>query len=651
MTQRARAHCSLRRIAAASVALVATGLVILLVSGAAFSQDGLVLHLSFDDRNAVGHDGSGHENHGTAHGEPAWVEAGVAGGALRLDGLDDYLDCGNAESLHLGTGDFSLEVWIKTDMRDTYMVVLSTGRYGPGYGLFGLAIRDENVLNADYRCRDENGAIAWCSRTAPPTLPPLINRQPINNGRWHHVAVVVDRDHSAGIPRLYRDGAEVTGGKAIAPAPLPATAIVATNSDPLFVGAGSPDPTKHYKGLLDEVKLYRRALSEEEIMTHYQARRPDQEPPPPIQEAEIELPEVTELEWSMDEFMISVWGGPALEGRGPNDAPPQMIKDANIEVVMCSLDKLELCRKWGFKALLFGVAPERAGQLRDDEAVWGYVIKDEPSDYTEYPGLAWQVQALRETDPIHPGYINLGGSLNGHHPLYLQMVKPDLLSYDYYQWSWGRRAHFSRLEEYRRAALAHDIPLLVWVHGNAGPPEIRKDDYYYHAPDNQERMRHSVFTSLAYGAKGIQWFHGKHLFGDEGLRPNGQDVAIINAELQKLGPELIGLQSVEVYHTPPLPSDTRPVPDDFWVKIPEGYFVLGVMQDPNEPGTDYLMLAHRDHTKATTAALEFSRRGIQVEKLNKQTGQWEALTVAQNGQVIRVEFPVAAGDGHLLRVR
>ena len=164
-------------------------------------------------------------------------------------------------------------------------------------------------------------------------------------------------------------------------------------------------------------------------------------------------------------------------------------------------------------------------------------------------------------------------------------------------------------------------------------------------------MRHSVFTSLAYGAKGIQWFHGKHLFAGDRLRPNGRDVAVINAELQKLGPVLVSLRSVEVYHTPPLPPATREIPKAFWIQIAGGKFVLGLMKHPAQPETDYLVLANRDHTRDEEAELKFDRLGIAVEKMNKNTGEWESQTVTAVDGISRVAFPVAAGDGELLRVR
>ena len=79
--------------------LLSVRLLIGFASDAGCAEDGLILHLSFDDQAAIGHDGSGCGNHGVPHGSPAWGEAAVRGGALRLDGVDDYIDCGNAESL------------------------------------------------------------------------------------------------------------------------------------------------------------------------------------------------------------------------------------------------------------------------------------------------------------------------------------------------------------------------------------------------------------------------------------------------------------------------------------------------------------------------------------------------------------------------
>ncbi len=43
-------------------------------------------------------------------GNPAWV-AGKFGGALKFDGVDDYVDCGNGPSLNI-TGDLTVSAWV-----------------------------------------------------------------------------------------------------------------------------------------------------------------------------------------------------------------------------------------------------------------------------------------------------------------------------------------------------------------------------------------------------------------------------------------------------------------------------------------------------------------------------------------------------------
>ena len=348
-------------------------------------------------------------------------------------------------------------------------------------------------------------------------------------------------------------------------------------------------------------------------------------------------------QWQMDEFMISVWGGPGEATADNLDAPPELIKQANIKVVMCGLDKLEVCRKWGFKAILFGISPEQAAQLRDDEAVWGYYVKDEPAHADEYPPLAARLRAFREADPNHPGYMNLGGT-------FIDVVKPDILSYDDYQWSWGQDKHFSRLEEYRAAAVQAGIPLLSWISPGTSTPEERAQDKGYFPPDSLARLRQTVYTSLAYGVKGIQWFHGRGVFADNThLTQWGGDIGIINAELKRIGAELVKLRSVAVFHASPLPNDTRPIPADYWVQPQGKEWVLGVFKDP--PDKDFLLLANRDHEHENTANLVIPRAGVQVDRLDKTTGEWAAVPTSAGYHKTVVRVALAAGDGELLRVR
>ena len=74
------------------------------------------------------------KNTGTIFGSPK-VDKGKFGEALRFDGSEDYVDCGDDRSLDFERDDaFSAEVWVNIDKKaDAHMVILgkmlSSGTY------------------------------------------------------------------------------------------------------------------------------------------------------------------------------------------------------------------------------------------------------------------------------------------------------------------------------------------------------------------------------------------------------------------------------------------------------------------------------------------------------------------------------------------
>ena len=90
-----------------------TAVVCAFVGGfAVWAQDGLVAHFSCDEgEGSVLQDRSGNGHDGTIVGGATWA-AGAWGTALRLDGEDDYVDCGTAVAPALAdTG--TLALWFK----------------------------------------------------------------------------------------------------------------------------------------------------------------------------------------------------------------------------------------------------------------------------------------------------------------------------------------------------------------------------------------------------------------------------------------------------------------------------------------------------------------------------------------------------------
>ncbi len=73
---------------------------------------GPVAHWTFDEgKGAIAHDTSGYANDGAVFGAPLWT-VGVSGGALALDGINDYVNCGNAAILN-PPSEITISAWYR----------------------------------------------------------------------------------------------------------------------------------------------------------------------------------------------------------------------------------------------------------------------------------------------------------------------------------------------------------------------------------------------------------------------------------------------------------------------------------------------------------------------------------------------------------
>ena len=356
----------------------------------------------------------------------------------------------------------------------------------------------------------------------------------------------------------------------------------------------------------------------------------------------------------LEEFMISTWGAPQDAARAAD------LRRAGFNTVMCGASELPLCRLHDLKAILFDVTPQEALRLRGDRSVWGYALKDEPENH-EFPEIARKAETLRRADPTHPVYVNLGWKADPE--LFIKIVNPQILSFDDYRW-WWNNDFLPLLEDYRRLALASGIPLLFWVEANTGPDSEAGPGLVYPA-DNMARIRSSVFTALAYGVKGIQWFMDRLIFQGSNLTRAGRDVAAVNAELKNLGPVLFRLQSHYVFisGSGPVPLNARPLSPESWIRasFPEG--LLGLFKDSE--GEDYVMVVNRGTDRDREVSLGIARRIMRAEILNKGTGEWIPLKVeriskidtrtgAASGSLSPVQYkirlPLSRGDGQLIHI-
>ena len=226
-------------------------------------NDGLVGHWKFDEETGnVAYDSSVNGNDGLVQGA-TWNQ-GVIGNCLRFDGDGDYVDfpqtaIDDIEALSQGT----ISLWFN------YRYIVGQKKLQPFFYIgrdnqdvpqnhFIIEIGHFNVGNRKlYVTWIVDGDIPLCFDSG-------FN---LNENRWYHFAVVVGPEGNTG----YLDGFELVnrhynfGGS---------TDDYFLNDIPYLqkfnIGYGSEyPPFIHYKGLIDDVRIYDRPLSSEEIYELY----------------------------------------------------------------------------------------------------------------------------------------------------------------------------------------------------------------------------------------------------------------------------------------------------------------------------------------------------------------------------------------------
>jgi Concanavalin A-like lectin/glucanases superfamily len=169
--------------------------------------------------------------------------------AARFDGNNDQVNMGDPGSgaLDFGTGDFSLEAWVKGTANNQRTIVSKQPSSGSSpYWL--ITVSDDEGFTGRVRARLFDGAV---TRTAygPATR--------VDNGAWHHVVVVFDRD--VGIT-VYVDGVAATAAGAM-------TGSV-SNTAGFLIGKSGNASFGQFAGDLDEVAVYPSTLSAAKVAAH-----------------------------------------------------------------------------------------------------------------------------------------------------------------------------------------------------------------------------------------------------------------------------------------------------------------------------------------------------------------------------------------------
>jgi VCBS repeat-containing protein len=191
-------------------------------------------------------DGSSYVNDATLFGAPTWA-AGVDGGyAIDLNGTSQYAQVLDNSSLDIAD-QITILAWIRPEQYATQdLIKKATQGSVNGYELT-LATTKSDASSQRVFFRINQVLKGDTYRINAVTMYPI-------DGTWMHVAATYD----GSTMRLYINGVEE------ATLTLPAGTKIELNDVPLSIGAQST-PTRYFKGWIDDARVYRRALSPEEI--------------------------------------------------------------------------------------------------------------------------------------------------------------------------------------------------------------------------------------------------------------------------------------------------------------------------------------------------------------------------------------------------
>jgi hypothetical protein len=298
-------------------------------------------------------------------------------------------------------------------------------------------------------------------------------------------------------------------------------------------------------------------------------------------------------------------------------------------------------------------------RFMDHPALGGYHLTDEPNA-AAFSDLAEWTKRIQAVDPNHPCYINLfpnyatpqqlgTATYQAHVDSFIAMVPVQMISYDHYPVTLDglRPEYYENLEIISAGARNAGKPFWAFALAVAHGP--------YPVPSTAE-MRLQVYSDLAYGARGIQYFTywtptgTQWNFHEAPIDSAGRRTVVydrvkeINAEIQKVAGVFIGSKVISVGHTgTELPRGTRafePFPPFKAVETPNGGAVVSRLE---KEGATFLVVVNRDYTNYLNLNITLDS-GAPVGRVGK-----DGAVVPEKGNWIQTQ--VAPGDAAIFMTK
>ena len=368
-----------------------------------------------------------------------------------------------------------------------------------------------------------------------------------------------------------------------------------------------------------------------------------------------------------DHFAVGFWVDPPADAN--MERHYQDIAAANFTMVLGGFGartpqtvqrQIALCEKYGLKAVVSraGLPPE---SLPEGPVVWGYAIRDEPGA-KDFPTLRKTLDGIRKARPGKLGYINLFPNYANERQLgtktydehvrrFCEEVGVDVLSMDHYPFmkpgADTRDRYCENLAVMRKYALKHDIPF--WNFFNTMP-------FGSHFDPTEAQLRWQVYTSIAYGAKGVLYFcywtprggefpKGGAIITAEGRKTRHYEQAKrINRGVKNLGPTLMQASSTAVVRIRPDDDPAALVGETPVKNLTKGDYLLGVFKLAD--GRRAVLLNNYAFAYTAWPTVEFDVPTDQVREISKETGK-EIPVTDDSPDMEGLQLSLDSGEGRL----
>ena len=313
--------------------------------------------------------------------------------------------------------------------------------------------------------------------------------------------------------------------------------------------------------------------------------------------------------------------------------------------VMTALDNAS---KAGVKLIiksdeLFSSTASTVKAMKDHPALFGYHIKDEP-ETSDFPTLGSIVKEISAIDKDHFCYINLypnwaWGNIDGYMSKltsFLTQVPVNFISFDHYPIyeidgvSYLRPEWYKNLEDIRRVSRARSLPF--WAFALALSHKL--DGKLYPIPTVAE-LRLQMFSNLAYGAQGFQYFTYWGIY-QSGPTQVYERVKTVNRELQQLSKIFLGADVTEVWHTGnEIPYGTKELS-----AMPYGFSAISasgagiVVSQVEKDGKIYVAMVNKDYKNTQKVSLSFNTACTRIDKEGYSAAAADGEYLIEAGDII-----------------